>query len=61
MKRTTLMKLGSAVVTYESDCYDGEYFDTAVSINGEHVCVIQGSRIWEFNDALAQIINQYWL
>jgi hypothetical protein len=55
----TFKQLGSAIVVYESDRYNGEYLDTKVRINDETICVIEGNKISEFNEKLEEIINTY--
>ena len=51
--------IGNSTIQMISDKYKGELLDTAVWINGVKHCVIAGSDIKKFLNALEQITAKY--
>jgi hypothetical protein len=60
MKKTkTFYNLGDELITFESDTFNGEYFDTKVLIGENYICTIEGNKIAEFAEKLQGIIMEY--
>ena len=55
----TYKQLGHTEITYVSDIFNGQYMDTEVILKGNVICVIEGNKIQEFHNKLAEIVNKY--